>query len=71
MQLVHDYSPAKFRNNAFGLAKLGKVCKRSRRRVPRTYMAGVTIKYASPFAAIQAIEASRGRASSRRGGFTE
>src|SRR5262245_10134914 len=44
-----------------GLAKLGKVCKRSRTRVPRAYMAGVTIKYASPFAALQAVEASRGR----------
>jgi nicotinamidase-related amidase len=25
MQLVHDYSPAEFRNNVLGLAKLGKV----------------------------------------------
>jgi nicotinamidase-related amidase len=25
MQLVHDYSPAEFRNNVIGLAKLGKV----------------------------------------------
>jgi nicotinamidase-related amidase len=25
MQLVHDYSPAKYRNNVIGLAKLGKV----------------------------------------------
>src|SRR3954470_13257561 len=25
MQLVHDYSPAEFRNNVVGLAKLGKV----------------------------------------------
>ncbi len=27
MQLVHDYSPAEFRNNVIGLAKLGKVFK--------------------------------------------
>src|SRR5262249_10710330 len=27
MQLVHDYSPAEFRNNVIGLAKLGKVYK--------------------------------------------
>jgi nicotinamidase-related amidase len=27
MQLVHDYSPADFRNNVIGLAKLGKVFK--------------------------------------------
>jgi hypothetical protein len=27
MQLVHDYSPAEFRNNVIGLAKLGKVHK--------------------------------------------
>ena len=25
MQLVHDYSPAEFRNNVIGLAKLGRV----------------------------------------------
>ncbi len=27
VQLVHDYSPAEFRNNVIGLAKLGKVFK--------------------------------------------
>jgi len=27
MQLVHDYSPAEFRNNVIALAKLGKVFK--------------------------------------------
>jgi hypothetical protein len=27
LQLVHDYSPAEFRNNVIGLAKLGKVFK--------------------------------------------
>src|SRR5213594_3361268 len=27
MQLVHDYSPAEFRNNVIGLAKLGKIYK--------------------------------------------
>ena len=27
MQLVHDYSPAEFRNNVIGLARLGKVFK--------------------------------------------
>jgi nicotinamidase-related amidase len=27
MQLVHDYSPAEFRNNVIGLAKLGEVFK--------------------------------------------
>jgi hypothetical protein len=29
MHLVHDYSPAEFRNNVIGLAKLGKVYKLS------------------------------------------
>ena len=33
MQLVHDYSPAEFRNNVIGLAKLGKVFKIGRAHV--------------------------------------
>ena len=40
MQLVHDYSPAEFRNNVIGLAKLGKVFK-----VPTAAMQAVEAGY--------------------------